>query len=152
MTHNGLLSSVLLPASNDAVGCGSSKWLERAKSDVWSGGHATGNHLSTIRWMVQFALALVTYLRAFLISRPVLALETVALRQQLAVWKRQQPRPQLNRFDRLFWIALRHLWANWSKALILVKQRVDRAAVARGIPASLSLPIRLVRSRRQVRQ
>jgi hypothetical protein len=60
------------------------------------------NRLSTIRWMVEFTLALVANLRAFLISRHVLALETVALRQQLAVWKRQQPRPQLNRFDRLF--------------------------------------------------
>jgi hypothetical protein len=37
------------------------------------------------------------------------------------VYKRKQPRPKLNRFDRLFWVVVRRIWANWSEALILVK-------------------------------
>ena len=64
---------------------------------------------------------MLAYLRAFLIARHRLALEAVALRQQLAVYKRKQPRPKLNRFDRLFWVVVRRIWSNWSEALILVK-------------------------------
>jgi len=45
-----------------------------------------------------------TYIRAFFLHRQRLALEIVALRQQLAVFKRKQPRPRLNRPDRLFWV------------------------------------------------
>jgi len=61
------------------------------------------------------------YIRAFFLSRHRLALESVALRQQLAVFKRKQPRPRLNRLDRLFWIALRHCYSGWADALIMVK-------------------------------
>ena len=64
--------------------------------------------------------AMLAYLRAFLIARHRLALEAVVLRQQLAVYKRRQPRPKLNRFDRLFWVIVRQIWTNWSEALILV--------------------------------
>ena len=43
---------------------------------------------------------MMAYLRAFFLPRHRLALEIVALRQQLAVFKRKQPRPRLNRLDR----------------------------------------------------
>jgi putative transposase len=65
--------------------------------------------------------AMLAYLRAFLIARHRLALEAVSLRQQLAVYKRRQPRSKLNGFDRLFWVVVRQIWTNWSEALILVK-------------------------------
>src|SRR5947199_7345360 len=65
--------------------------------------------------------AMLAYPRAFLIARHRLALEPVALRQQLAVYKRRQPRPKLNGFDRLFWLVVRQIWTSWSEALILVK-------------------------------
>jgi putative transposase len=71
--------------------------------------------------MGTFLLAILTYVSAFVISRHRLALEAVALRQQLAVYKRKQPRPKLHRSDRLFWMVLRCVWKNWSEALILVK-------------------------------
>ena len=48
-------------------------------------------------------------------------MESVALRQQLTVYKRGQPRPKLNGFDRLFWVFVRQIWTSWSEALILVK-------------------------------
>jgi hypothetical protein len=66
-------------------------------------------------------VTILAYLRAFVVSRHNLALEAVALRQQLAVYKRKQPRAKLDRFDRLFWVVLRRLWKDWSEALILVK-------------------------------
>jgi hypothetical protein len=65
--------------------------------------------------------ALLAYVSAFVISRHHLAMEAVALRQQLAVYKRKRPHPKLRRSDRLFWVILRQVWRNWSKALILVK-------------------------------
>ena len=33
----------------------------------------------------------------------------------------QQPRPRLNHFDRLFWVALRRWYSGWANVLILVK-------------------------------
>jgi putative transposase len=49
------------------------------------------------------------------------ALENVALRQQLLVFKRDNKRPKLQRQDRLFWIGLRTIWKNWKSALIIVR-------------------------------
>src|SRR6202051_517743 len=71
--------------------------------------------------MVMLALVMFGYVRALLVSRHKLALEAAALRQQLAVLKRQQGRPKLRRLDRLFWIALRSVWSGWTESLILVK-------------------------------
>ena len=49
------------------------------------------------------------------------ALENAALRQQLAVFKRDVKRPRLLRRDRLFWIALRTIWNDWRSALVIVR-------------------------------
>jgi len=54
-------------------------------------------------------------------SRTDLAIENLALRQQLAVLKEKGPRPQLTWVDRGFWVLLRKLWPNWSSALVIVK-------------------------------
>ena len=50
-----------------------------------------------------------------------LALENLALRQQLAVYERTTNRPKLRRTDRLFWICLSRVWADWRQALVLVR-------------------------------
>ena len=71
--------------------------------------------------MVHLSFALLAYIRAFLRSRHDLGLEVLALRQQVAVLKRQHPRPHLTRRDRLFWVALRSVWHRWSGALLIVK-------------------------------
>ena len=39
-----------------------------------------------------------------------LAIENLALRQQLATLKSRNPRPNLSNSDRLFWVVLSHLW------------------------------------------
>jgi putative transposase len=49
-----------------------------------------------------------------------LLLENAALRQQVAALKKEKPRPKLSRFDRIFWVCLRHLWEKWKDALIIV--------------------------------
>ena len=49
-----------------------------------------------------------------------LALENLALRQQLAVYKRLAPRPKLRPADRLFWVGLARVWTGWRRALVIV--------------------------------
>src|SRR5713101_7361700 len=49
------------------------------------------------------------------------ALENAALRQQLAVFKRDVKRPRLHRRDRWFWIGLRTIWKDWKSALVIVR-------------------------------
>src|ERR1019366_2332332 len=44
----------------------------------------------------------------------------LALRQQLAVYKRNSKRPRLNRSDRAFWITLASVWNGWRRVLVLV--------------------------------
>ena len=65
-----------------------------------------------------FRLSLGAVLRLFRTRRS-LMLENVALRQQLAVFKRQQPRPRLGAIDKLFWVLARRFWAHWKKALFI---------------------------------
>jgi putative transposase len=50
-----------------------------------------------------------------------LALENLALRQQLAVCNRSIKRPKLRRRDRVFWTWLMRLWPQWKSALVIVK-------------------------------
>jgi putative transposase len=71
--------------------------------------------------MIALVLAVLAYCSAFFIGRHRLGLEVAALRQQLAVFKRKQPRAHLCDLDRAFWVALRRLWPRWANALIIVK-------------------------------
>src|SRR5438132_1942574 len=48
------------------------------------------------------------------------ALENLALRHQLAVYKNTVARPKVRRSDRLFWGALSRVWAGWRQALVIV--------------------------------
>jgi hypothetical protein len=50
-----------------------------------------------------------------------LALENLALRQQLSIMKRSSKRPQIRPRDRLFLVVLSRLWSGWQDALIVVK-------------------------------
>src|SRR3989442_15474148 len=45
-----------------------------------------------------------------------LALENLALRQQLDVYKRTMARPPLRRTDRLFWVVLARVWTGGNGA------------------------------------
>src|SRR2546425_1622305 len=59
--------------------------------------------------------------RALFRDRSQLALENLALRQQLAILRHKAPRPRLRRADRAFWVSLAWVWDQWRSALILVK-------------------------------
>ncbi len=54
-------------------------------------------------------------------TRRELALENLALRQQLAVLRRSVKRPRVSVFDRGFWVVLSRIWRDWRRSLVLVK-------------------------------
>jgi len=65
--------------------------------------------------------ALLATARSSLRPQRELAIENLALRQQLAILKRTTKRPRLTNADRAFWVALCGLWSDWQHALLLVK-------------------------------
>ena len=54
-------------------------------------------------------------------SRQTVMIENLALRQQLAVFKRRRCRPRFAAMDKLLWVILRRFWSSWKEALIVVK-------------------------------
>jgi putative transposase len=71
--------------------------------------------------MLRLLYTLLATARAALKSQRDLALENLALRQQLAILKRQTKRPRLTWVDRAYWVAMSRLWRDWREALIVVK-------------------------------
>src|SRR5215469_17615329 len=71
--------------------------------------------------MIEILRWLGILIRAAVGERRDLALENLAIRQQLVVLKRRKGVPRLRRKDRLFWVVLSRLWAPWRQALHMVK-------------------------------
>jgi hypothetical protein len=65
--------------------------------------------------------SIVVFLRAFILGRAAAAIEILALRQQVAVFKQSVKRPKLRPRDRVFWVLLSRLWPNWRSALAIVQ-------------------------------
>ena len=61
------------------------------------------------------------FFRGLLIPKATLAIENAALRQQLAVYIKNQKRPRLQPCDRAFWLILRRVWSDWARPLVVVK-------------------------------
>ena len=65
------------------------------------------------RIVLNLLRALLGALRATLRTRHELALENLAVRQQLGALQRSVKRPRLSNADRTFWVLLRRWWASW---------------------------------------
>src|SRR5215475_1460225 len=61
------------------------------------------------------------FFKASLSSQCNLALENLAIRQQLAILKRTQKRLTISTKDRLFWVWLSRIWSEWRVPLLIVK-------------------------------
>ena len=61
------------------------------------------------------------FLRALFHSQAELAVENLALRQQLAILSEQKKRPRLRTRDRIFWVWLSRLWTGWRSLLVIVQ-------------------------------
>jgi hypothetical protein len=94
--------------------CGSPK-LDRPEhidfSTAWKG--QSGNMLAVM-------LGLFRLLWRFGRGYDAVVLENLALRQQLAIYKRAKRRPQLVGRDRWFWIVLSAVWKDWRRPLFVV--------------------------------
>src|SRR5713226_2362438 len=66
-------------------------------------------------------LPLLGALRAAVRTHRNLALENLALRQQLALLRRRSKRPRFGSLDRAFWVWLSRRWAGWREALHIVR-------------------------------
>jgi transposase InsO family protein len=70
--------------------------------------------------MLAFLLGLFRLVWLFGKGHHAVVLENLALRQQLAIYKRKKKRPRLVGHDRWFWIALSALWKDWRRVLCVV--------------------------------
>jgi putative transposase len=71
--------------------------------------------------VLEFIFSILAAIRVSFRSRGDIAIEVLALRQQIAVLKRRRPRPTLNSLDRLFWTTLRRFWSRWTDVLVIVR-------------------------------
>jgi putative transposase len=73
--------------------------------------------------MLPVVSAILVFIVTTFRTRSAMQLEIVALRQQLAVYKRTVYRPWLRPADRLFWVWLSRLWTGWQDLLVFVQLR-----------------------------
>src|SRR4051794_952520 len=74
-------------------------------------------------WLArQQLLTMLGPLSSFFKTSPELRLENLALRHHLGVLRRSAPKQlSLTPADRIFWVWLRRVWADWKSALLIVK-------------------------------
>src|SRR5216684_2132063 len=70
--------------------------------------------------MIAFLLGLFRMIWLVGGGQQAVVLENIALRQQLAIYKRKQKRPELLWRDRWFWMILAKVWKGWRRTLFLV--------------------------------
>ena len=61
------------------------------------------------------------FIRAMVASRATIVAENLALRHQLGVLQRSVKRPRIRQRDRILWVWLSRLWADWRSSLMVVK-------------------------------
>ncbi len=69
--------------------------------------------------MAALFMSLLRALRYAFRTRAELALENLALRQQLANIRHTSGRPRICMADRAFWLVLSRLWSRWTGVLLL---------------------------------
>src|SRR5437867_7866901 len=91
-------------------------------------------------------------LRFLLAGHRELALENLALRHQVAVYKPIVTRPRLRRIDRFFWVGLARVWAGWRRPLFIVTPDTVLAVAAPPLPRALDQGLRPAHPRSPARQ
>ena len=75
-----------------------------------------------VGWMSGSVMILSAGASSAVKTRAALQLENIALRHQIGVLQRSaKKRPQLHTPDRLLWVWLSRVWADWRSALVIVK-------------------------------
>jgi hypothetical protein len=71
--------------------------------------------------MLAIILCLFRFVRLLGSGHQAVAVENLALRLQLAAFKRKRKRPVVTQWDRLFWVGLSHVWSSWRNAMVFVQ-------------------------------
>src|ERR1700680_1918082 len=71
--------------------------------------------------MLAIILCLFRFFRLLGSGHQAVAVENLALRLQLAAFKRKRKRPGLTQLDRLFWVGLSQFWSGWQDSLVCVR-------------------------------
>src|ERR1700757_4529204 len=71
--------------------------------------------------MLAIILYLFRFVRLLGSGHQGVAVENLALRLQLAAYKRKRKQPMLTQLDRLFWVGLSQVWSDWRHALVFVQ-------------------------------
>ena len=71
--------------------------------------------------MFEMLLPFMRSFRIYFQSRADLQIEILALRHQIVILQRQNPKPKLKPADRRFWVGLSQFWSRWRSALWIVK-------------------------------
>jgi hypothetical protein len=66
-------------------------------------------------------LSLIRALFLILGGHEQVAMENLALREQLEILQRSNPRPRIRTSDRLCWVCLQKVWKAWKWALVIVR-------------------------------
>ena len=82
-------------------------------------------------------------------SRRTLLMENLALRQQLAVFKRQNSRPRLATADKIFWVLLLRSCFSVEDSTPRRVARYRCALASCGLPSVLAVPLARAQARRQ---
>src|SRR5438270_6170745 len=77
--------------------------------------------METIRGMPVLFLSAFRFVRLLFSGHQAVAIENAALRMQLAAFKRKRKRPLLTTLDRVFWMTLHSVRADWRRHLIYVQ-------------------------------
>jgi len=80
--------------------------------------------------MLSLLHLLIRQLRRVLADKRDLVLESLALRQQLAIYQRTGLQPKLTSADRLFWVWLSRFWQRWRQ------RALGRRGLLKAKPAS----------------
>jgi hypothetical protein len=97
-----------LPAFGD-----NSLLLSLAKIPIFCKRWTSGFAPATVGSMIPASLIFISSFVSIFKLRRNLAQENLALRQQLAVYQRRHPQPQLLLRDRLFWVWLSKIWGHF---------------------------------------
>ena len=75
-----------------------------------------------VDWMSEWLAVFLAAASSLLKTRAALQLENIALRHQIGVLQRSaKKRPRLHAIDRLLWVWLSRVWADWRSALVVVQ-------------------------------
>ena len=126
----------------DITGEKTRRYYRRGVAELWLAKIPSGTialrFLSFRQTMRVLLEVLFRLIRACFRTRTELALENLALRQQLQVLNRRHPKPRMTLPNRFFWVILRQLWAGWKHAPIIVEpQAVDQLQQARFVASQL---------------